>query len=96
MREESIQSIEMAWDEFIGEVKQYQPKGELKAWCNSFICNGNQKSIFFAYGQEKKVPKTEIFCPQCGSALYWARSDNRSSKRNRNHQRKKYCRITEE
>jgi predicted nucleic acid-binding Zn-ribbon protein len=49
-------------------------KFSLRAICTGFVCTKIKKPDMYSAGVVKKMAKkTDIFCPDCGFALYWDR-----------------------
>lgn len=58
-------------------------KSELKAYCSSYQCYQNPKSTLNGLGKIKHVSRNVMFCPDCSSALYWMRDDQRAHEINK-------------
>jgi len=79
-----MDKISVDLDEMLFTKPAPKEKGDLYAYCNSFLCNKSDNGSAFAYGTVKEVKRSVTFCPDCGSALFWSRSDGRSDKRTKN------------
>lgn len=80
-----MESLSVDLDEMLCTKPAVKEKGELNAYCNSYMCspktNGGNTYI---YGSVKSVTRSTWFCPDCGSALFWGRSNGKVDKRTKN------------
>lgn len=79
-----MNSYSVNLDEYYATDKAPEIKGELQAWCNSNVCRKPTKTINAHYGTRKFVERHIDWCPECGSALFWVRSNGRFDKRGKN------------